>query len=148
MEPIMNAVHSIDPIYLLASAVAQQVLAMAWFDGIVGQIDRYYLAADKGVRRVEHAITRYPGIMVSAATFACCLLRSLVVLVIVGMCNCLTLYQYQSAAMVAVLIGMMRVHRTFSCHRPIQLFVTETGYEMAAAMTAAVVCYYMKKYNF
>lgn len=148
MDFILNSVYAVDPIYVLMSAVAQQMLAMAWFDCIVGQIDRYYLAADKGVRRVEHAITRYPGVMISATTFACSLLRSLVVLTMVSMCNCSTLYQYQSAAMVAVMIGMMRVHRTFSCHRPLQLFVTETGYEMAAAMTAAVVCYYMKKYDF
>ncbi|CAJ1012406.1 hypothetical protein Q4I28_007719 [Leishmania naiffi] len=148
MEVILNYMYEIDPIHLVTSAVAQQMLAMVWFDCIVRQIDRYYVAADKGVRRVEHAITRYPGIMVSAATFACSCLRSLIVLTLVHMCDCSTLYQYQSAAMVAVVIGTMRVHRTFSCHRPIQIFVTETGYEMAAAMTTAVVCYYMKKYNF
>ncbi|KAG5491381.1 hypothetical protein JIQ42_01282 [Leishmania sp. Namibia] len=148
MEVLIKAVCTINPVYMVASAVAQQMLAMAWFDCIVRQIDRYYVAADKGVRRVEHAITRYPGIVISAITFICGLLRSGIVLTLVSMGKCSTLYQYQSAAMVAVVIGMMRVHRTFSCHRPIQIFVTETGYEMAAAMTAAVVCYYMKKYNF
>ncbi|KAG5467615.1 hypothetical protein CUR178_01260 [Leishmania enriettii] len=148
MEVLIKAVCTIDPVYMVASAVAQQILAMAWFDCIVRQIDRYYVAADKGVRRVEHAITRYPGIVISATTFMCALLRSGIVLTLVTMGKCSTLYQYQSAAMVAVVIGMMRVHRTFSCHRPIQIFVTETGYEMAAAMTAAVVCYYMKKNNF
>ncbi|KAG5467057.1 hypothetical protein LSCM1_01238 [Leishmania martiniquensis] len=148
MDAIIKAVYTIDPIYMVASAVAQQMLAVAWFDCIVRQIDRYYVAADKGVRRVEHAITRYPGQVISGATFLCALLRSVVVLTLVSICKCSTLYQYQSAAMIAVMIGMMRVHRTFSCHRPIQIFVTETGYEMAAAMTAAVVCYYMKMYNF
>lgn len=148
MEFILNAVYQVNPIYIVASAAAQQVLAMAWFDCIVRQIDRYYVAADKGVRRVEHAIQRYPGAAVSAATFACSLLRATIILTVVSLCKCTTLTEYQSAAMVAVVLGMTRVHRTFSCHRPIQLFVTEAGYEMAAAMTAAVVSFYMNKYQF
>ncbi|KAK7200906.1 hypothetical protein NESM_000149500 [Novymonas esmeraldas] len=148
MGSIMNVVQEINPIYVVASAAAQQMLAMVWFDCIVRQIDNYYVAADKGVRRVEHAIQRYPAAMISAATFACSVLRTVLVLALVSVFHCSTLSQYQSAAMIAVLIGMTRIHRTFSCHRPIQIFVTETGYEMAAAMTAAVVSFYMKKYNF
>ncbi|KAG5492893.1 hypothetical protein JKF63_01473 [Porcisia hertigi] len=148
MEALINAILGLNPVYVVASAIAQQMVAMIWFDCIVRQIDRYYVAADKGVRRVEHAIKRYPGAIVSAATLACSLLRSIILLTVVSMLHCSTFYQYQSAAMVAVVVGMTRVHRTFSCQRPIQIFVTETGYEMVAAMTAAVVCYCMKKYNF
>ena len=147
MSTLKDVVYGINPLYVLASAVAQQVLAMAWYDCIVRHIDRYYVAADKGVRRVEHAIQHYSGFAVSATNFLCSVLRTVAVLAIVGAFHFSTLSEYQTAAMVAVLLGMPRVSRIFSCQRPIQLFVTETGYEVTAAMTAAAISYYMKAYN-
>jgi hypothetical protein len=148
MSAIMSIVYSINPLYVLASAVAQQVLAMAWYGCIVRHIDRYYIAADKGVRRFEHAIQRYSGFTVSATNFLCSVLRTIVVLAVVSIFHFTTLCEYQTAAMVAVVVGMPRVSRLFSCQRPIQLFITETGYEVAAAMTAAVISYYMMVYKF
>lgn len=148
MSTIMDVVYGINPLYVVSSAVAQQVLAMAWYGCIVRHIDRYYVAADKGVRRFDHAIQRYSGFAVSAANFVCSVLRTIVLLALVSVFHYSTLSEYQTAAMVTVAIGMTRVSRTFSCQRPIQLFVTETGYEVAAAMTAAVISYYMKVYNF
>ncbi|KPA86590.1 putative mitochondrial hypothetical protein [Leptomonas pyrrhocoris] len=148
MSAIMAIVYGINPLYVVASAVAQQVLAMAWYGCIVRHIDRYYLAADKGVRRFEHVVQRYSGFMVSATNFLCSVLRTIILLALVSVFHFQTLTEYQTAAMVTVALGMPRVSRLFSCQRPIQLFITETGYEVAAAMTAAVISYSMKAYKF
>ncbi|KPI90732.1 hypothetical protein ABL78_0168 [Leptomonas seymouri] len=148
MSAIVATVNGINPLYVVASAAAQQVLAMAWYGCIVSHIDRYYVAADKGVRRFEHVVQRYSGFMMSAINFVCAALRAAIILALVNVFHFRTLSEYQTAAMVTVLLGMPRVCRLFSCQRPIQLFITETGYEVVAAVTAAVISYYMKVYNF
>lgn len=148
MNSILEIVVSLNPIYVVASAVAQLMLAGLWFGCVARQMDRYYLAADKGVRRFEHAIQHYRGEVVCITALLCAVLRSVILMVVIAIFHFTTFKQYQEAAVVAAVVGMTRVHRSFSCQRPFQIVAVEMTYEFSASMVAAVVCYLMKMYGF
>ncbi|CAD2216546.1 hypothetical protein AGDE_02911 [Angomonas deanei] len=146
-QQVISTVSQFNPFHIAASAIAQQVFAMAWFGCLVNHLDSYWTAADKGVRRFEHVVFHYPPIVGAAASFLSSVLRSLLITLLVTLFKVDTLVDYQVAALLVVVFGLVRIHRHFSCQRPIQLFVTETGFELAASMIATLVLYYMQLYK-
>ncbi|EPY31443.1 hypothetical protein STCU_02301 [Strigomonas culicis] len=146
-EQLTDMMGEFNLFHIVASAVAQQVFAMAWFGIIVNHLDQYWTAADKGVRRFEHVVHYYPAVMVAAGNFLCCILRSAAVLVVANLLNAKTLEDYERVALVVVGLGLVRVHRHFACQRPVQLLITETGFELLAALLSSFVLYGMQLYQ-
>lgn len=144
MDTLCSIVKDINPYYIAGGAVAQYVFGMVWFSLLVGHIHRYYYAADKGVRRPEHAVQRYPKCVVALVTLLCAAARSVVVLTLVATFKAKTIEDYQRAAGATALITSVGVFKYFADQRPLQLIVTECGYEVVASMIAAVVPFYMK----
>ncbi|CCW64377.1 unnamed protein product [Phytomonas sp. EM1] len=148
MQAIASTVAKLNPFYMVVSAIVQQMFAIIWFGWIINHIEHYYYAADKGVRRSEHAIQRYSALLVSGATFLCCLARSAVVLMLVSTYKASTLQDYQVIAFAVVLFSMISMHRDLARQRPIQLLLTQCVYEAASTMLTAVCCYYLRQYSF
>lgn len=141
---ISAALREVNPTYVVVSAVTQVILAVVWYGCIVKHLNDYYYAADKGVRRPEHAIRHYHQGVVVFMTFASALLRAVTVTVTVAIFKGTTVADYQCAAFTVAILFMGSMHRYFGQQRPIQLIVTNAGYEVCAAMLAAMSCYGMK----
>lgn len=144
MDTLCTLVKGIDPYYVAAGAAAQYVFGLIWFGFIVKEIHGYYYAADKGVRRPEHAVHRYPQCVVALVTLLCAAARSVLVLTIVATYRATTIQEYQRAAVAAAAVMSIGVFKYFAAQRPFQLVVTECGYETLCCMIAAVVPFYMK----
>lgn len=147
MDTLCTTVKGLNPCYVVAAAVAQYLFGMIWFNFIVRHIHCYYYATDKGVRRPEHAVHRYPKCVIAAINLLCCAARAAVVLTIVATYNATTLCDYQCAAAAAAAVMSIGAFKYFADQRPFQLIVTEGGYEVAATMIAAVVAFCMKQYG-
>lgn len=145
---VYSVVSAMSPCYIGVSAVVQQLFAMAWFGCIVYYLDRYYLAADKGVRRFEYAIQHYPSALVALTSLLSAAVRSMLVTAVATAFDAKTMMDYEAVAVIVAAVGMMGLHRHFACQRPVQLLLTEGGFEMAAAMLAALVAYGMQPSSF
>lgn len=148
MKALREVLHEINPVYIILSVIAQHAFAMLWFGCIVNYIDRYYMAADKGVRRIEHAIQRYSQLTVTLACLVCATIRAVVYMTVINTYKGSTMMDYECAAIVTAIISMIPKQRHFACQRPIQLLITEDGFEIGAPMIVAMVCYTLKQLNF
>ncbi|KEG13006.1 hypothetical protein DQ04_01271060 [Trypanosoma grayi] len=137
-----------NPWVIIASAIIQQVFALIWFRFIVKTVADYYLAADKGVRRVEHMVHRYSTTVCSVATLAAGIARSIAILAIVSIFQGSALTDYQQAGMVVAALACINQHQFFWSQRPMPLLLTDGGYEVAAALLASVSCFLMQKFVF
>lgn len=147
MSSIISTVLGFDALQVGIMSFSQLAISCIWFHIIVHHFESYYLAADKGVRRVEHVIHRYPQIAVGAINFLCCVLRSCFVLGLLAYFKAEDLVDYQHVALVAAGISLITSHRHFAYQRPVQIFISMWGFELIASMVAAVVCFYLKAYN-
>lgn len=124
--------------------IAQVIFSVAWFKIVVRDMESYYLAADKGVRRVEHAIHRYPCWLLFLIDAASCAIRSTVLLFLFHACNSVTVVDYEKVALMTGAVSAISFHRHFAYQRPIQLFVSHWGFELCSAMVAALVCFFFR----
>ncbi|EAN84217.1 hypothetical protein C3747_1g326 [Trypanosoma cruzi] len=143
---ICEAIMRMDPWTILLAALVQQLFSMVWFGLIVKTVADYYLAADKGVRRVEHIVYRYSPVFCCITTFAAGAARAVAVHTIITVCNGKGLCDYQTAGVVVALLTCINQHQFFSCQRPLPLLLTECGYEFAAALLASVCCLGMQTF--
>ncbi|RNF26310.1 uncharacterized protein Tco025E_01477 [Trypanosoma conorhini] len=144
---ICATVMGMDPWALFATALVQQLFAMVWFGLIVKTIADYYLAADKGVRRVEHIVHRYSPALCTFATFLAGVVRAVAVYTVFTLCNGKGLCDYQQAGVVVAVLACINQHQFFSCQRPLPLLLTDCGYELAAALLASVSFFGLQKFN-
>lgn len=147
MYKLLCELKGIDPCHVITSAIAQCVWAALWFEFLMRHVYHYYIAADKGVRKVQHIINYYPSWLNTIITFLCMSLRSVIILLLVKVFNGKTFFDYQCAAMCTALAGMLCIHRYFACQRPIQIFIIEQTCEIAVSMIAAAVCYGLHHYG-
>ncbi|ORC91979.1 uncharacterized protein TM35_000041930 [Trypanosoma theileri] len=145
---LWTALQSVNPWAVLACAIIQEVFAFLWFGCILKNVGDYYLAADKGVRRVEHIVHRYSFLFCNSTTIAAGILRAVSVQVMVTVCGGHTFNDYQQAAVVIALLSCINLHDSFWSQRPLPLLLTNCGYEAAAAVLAAVSYFGMQKYVF
>ncbi|RNF11460.1 hypothetical protein TraAM80_00906 [Trypanosoma rangeli] len=132
---------------LFAAALVQQLFAMVWFGLIVKTISDYYLAADKGVRKVGHIVHRYSPPFCAFATFVAGIVRAVAVYTVFTLCNGKGLYDYQQAGVVVAVLACINQHQFFSCQRPLPLLFTYCGYELAAALLVSISFFVMQKFN-
>lgn len=144
MSSITSTLLGFDALQVVIMSFSQVVVSAFWFHIIVHHFESYYLAADKGVRRVEHVIHRYPQIMVWVINFLCCVLRSGFVMGLLAYFNAENLVDYQHVALIAAFMSLVTSHRHFAYQRPVQIFVSMWGFELIASMVAAVVCFYLR----
>lgn len=148
MKDICALVLAVNPVHLVVLSVAQILLSVLWFKLIVYHFETYYLAADKGVRRVEHALHRYHTLVVLAIDLLSTIIRSLVVIFVLDFCSAQSLQDYQYAAIIASIFSFVSVHRHFAYQRPFQLFVSSWGFEIVASMMVAVMLFFLPKLEF
>ncbi|KAH9601764.1 hypothetical protein LSM04_007187 [Trypanosoma melophagium] len=145
---LWTALQSVNPWAVLACAIIQEVFAFLWFGCILKTVEDYYLAADKGVRRVEHIVHRYSFFFCNLTTIASGILRAVSIHAMVSVCGGNTLNDYQQAAVVVALFSCINQHQFFWCQRPLPLLLTNCGFEAAAAVLTAVSYFGMLKYFF
>lgn len=146
MEVLNSFFLSLHPGHIVVLTLLEFIFSFFWFYGVVHHFDTYYLAADKGVRRAQHALRRYPGIVVHATNLICCALRALSVVFLAYLIQAKTLLDFQFAAVLVTLGSFLTVHRHIAYHRPIQLFVSTWGFELAASMIVAVCFFHLKQF--
>lgn len=128
-------------VHILLSAIAQHLLGWLWYEGIFSSIFAYYFAADKGVKRAEHARVRYSHTLCVFGTFFAGIARALTIYAIVKNLGLKSIYQYQEAAiLVAVAIGIS-YHHSFWAQRPFPLLAVNAGYELGASLLGALVLF-------
>nr|CCC92962.1 unnamed protein product [Trypanosoma congolense IL3000] len=145
---LLRFVAEVNPWIVLLAAAAQILLAAVWYKFIVNATVSYYLAADKGVRRVEHILNRYPPALYWIITFVAAALRILSIATVVIACKGDSLPDYQLAALLVVGISCVNQHLSFHHQRPLPLLLADFGYELAAALLASAVYYGIKASNF
>lgn len=142
LVPFFSSVYAVNVLILTA---LQFTFSFLWFNVLVHHFDTYYLAADKGVRSAHHALRRYPEVLVHITNIVCCMLRALAVLFVAHLSNATTVLDFQYAAVFVSLASMLAAHRHFAYQRPVQLFVSIWGFEVAASMIVAAGSFYLKK---
>lgn len=146
MDVLSSFVVSLHSGHIVVATILEFIFSFFWFYGVVHHFDTYYLAADKGVRRAQHALHRYPVIVVHATNLMCCALRALSVAFVAYLIQAKTLLDFQVAAVLVTLGSFLTIHRHFAYHRPIQLFVTMWGFELATSMIVAVFFFFLKSF--
>lgn len=145
MSTLPKLALQVDPTEVAIMTVSQFLFGLAWFHVIVHHFETYYLAADKGVRRVEHVVHRYPTAAVYAVDLLSSVVRSVVLLTLLTLTSSITLVDYQYVAIAVAIASLITTSRHFAYQRPFPLFVSQWCYEMAASMTAALVCFYVRR---
>ncbi|KAG8347220.1 hypothetical protein ERJ75_001741700 [Trypanosoma vivax] len=145
---LLQTVKGISPVAIVGAALVQLVFAIIWFNFIVKNVANYYLAADKGVRRVEHILHRYSTLFCTLATFVCGVARALVIVTGVAVMKGSTLEDYHVAALLLTAVTCINQHHSFWCQRPLPLLLTDLGYEVTAALLASVSYYVLSFYGF
>jgi hypothetical protein len=135
-------------VHILLSAIAQHLLAWLWYEGIFSSIFAYYFAADKGVKRAEHARVHYSHTFCVFGTFIAGVARALTIYALVKNLGLTTAYQYQEAAiLVAAAIGI-GYHHSFWGQRPFPLLAVNGGFELGASLLGALVLFLLVGVNF
>lgn len=138
---LKNAIVGANISVFLGAALVQLVLAALWFGCIFRKIVDYHLAADKGVRRVEHMLHRYSPFFCTASTFIAGVARAVAVEVIVSAIHGKELSSYVQAGLMVASLACINHHHFLWCQRPMPLLLADCGHEVVAALLAAVSCF-------
>lgn len=129
----------VDNTHIAIAALAQVAWASLWYSYICSSLRGYYLAADKGVKRLEHVPRRFDSWVCTVATFAAAVVRAFAIVAFVNLLRLTTLSEYVQAATLVTMVVLIATHHAFWAQRPLCLLVINALYEAKAAIFAAVV---------
>ena len=134
----------VDYSQIAISVVAQYFLIFFWYAAIFGSLFRYYLAADKGVKRFEKMIMRWGMGLCTVSSLVAAAIKSFAIYALVNATNSTTLCQYQTIAGIIAFIVISMQHHNYWEQRPLALIIIAAGAEIATALLSATVQYYLK----
>ena len=129
----------VDNTHIAIAALAQVAWAYLWYSYICSSLRAYYLAADKGVKRLEHVPRRFDSWFCTAITFAAAIVRGLAIVAFVNLLGLSTLSEYIQAATMVTMVVLVATHHAFWAQRPLCLLVINALYEAKAAVFGAIV---------
>ncbi|CBH14488.1 uncharacterized protein TEOVI_000404300 [Trypanosoma equiperdum] len=144
---LIQSIKEVNPCIVLFASVVQVAFAALWYKLIVKTIVDYHLAADKGVRRVEHILQRYPPYVHWIVTLLSACFRIVFIATIVGICKGNSLHDYQNAALLVAGISCVSQHLSIQHQRPLPLLAADVGYEVIAALLASLTYYAIMTVN-
>jgi hypothetical protein len=128
-------------VHIFLAAFAQHMLGWLWYEGIFSSIFAYYFAADKGVKRPEHARVRYSHTLCLAFTFLSGVARALAIYAMSKNLNLTSVFQYQEAALMVAAVIIIAYHHSFWAQRPFPILAINAGYEIGASLLGAWVLF-------
>lgn len=130
---------------LIVSIGAQFILGWLWYSNIFHAPFARYLAADKGVKKLDQVLTRYNLLLCFAVSILCCFIRAFFLMLFMSMtgldsssCN------LTKAAFALWIVVISGYSNAFWTQRPCFLISIDMGYELACFMAAALVQFLTK----
>ena len=144
---IYALLKDVDYSQIAGAVVLQHFLGLFWYGLVFSSIWSYYLAADKGVKKIDHVVKRYGNVVCIMGSVVAAAVRAIAIYFIVTATELETLCGYQEAAMCVAAIMIAKYHCDFWCQRPFVMMIIDGAFECAAAVSAGTMMFYLQANN-